>query len=826
MKRLFFSPTTGCALVVAVAACFAACSSSSSESADDAKARLERETGVSWAVDHPSPFVTHLHPLGGAPPALVNGKSADVAAREFFKNYSALFGFQNVDGELALDAVTPPDGIGVTHAQFHQQAGNAEVEGARLGVHFDAQGRISWIGTLYVPNLGALNTTPALDAAAALGRAQADTLARFPPGALGAPEATPPPTLTVVPSPSPVLSYRVKVSFIYREAFADPVPSGLDVPPLREVMNYHVDANSGAILDARSGLIPEDTAKGRGVLYYQKMDLTDTKQFPVLADGMGKWRMFRSGTDAATGLYARAAGAPIIASASLDPFDSIMPNQGSHVDAYSNFVKIDGYWRALGRKSWDDAGATIRLIVNDPNPALPNNAWWDGSDAFHFSANNPGGQILAQPLDVCGHEFQHAINQQLLALPHQDQTGALDESLADSFGEFIEHVYRPNAADNVVLGESQPPILRNLADPKATMQPDHMDDLRTGAFDSGYVHDNAGIPNKAWWLITIGGTHHGVTTTGIGWAAAEALYYSTLKARPPVSRFVDFATAMTEQATNLPGNVLDTVVCAWYAVGVLTQDGLQRGFPGVNCNTATDGGVDASRDMAGDAMDGSHDGAMDASRDGAMDAAPDGAGDGGMDAAVPDMGVCTPTAADFEGMQVKVNGIMGEFADATMTITKVVRIGSPMMYLGSFGGQEAGNPKPLSMDLPATATVFSFGDGNQPAGVVGFPAVFEGKNGANRNGRSNLIAVWQDGMKQWQWAWNVSGGSWMSNGSFPQWHEYQFVYDSRKPSMGRTRFDVFLGGGAMPSGWTFIRSAPTVASVTFAGNPACALPGQ
>ena len=171
-----------------------------------------------------------------------------------------------------------------------------------------------------------------------------------------------------------------------------------------------------------------------------------------------------------------------------------------------------------------------------------------------------------------------------------------------------------------------------------------------------------------------------------------------------------------------------------------------------------------------------------------------------------------PQASDFEGMTVHVDAT-AEFPASTMTITKVTLVGMPNQYVGTFGGPEAGNPS-LSGTLPMNAMVFEFGDNMQPAGVVGFPPVFNGKNFANRNGRSNLIAVWKDMVKGWQWVWNVSGGSYNSNGGFPQWHEYQFIYDSRLAANMRTRYDVYLGANAMAGGWNYIRTLPTVDVVT------------
>jgi hypothetical protein len=120
----------------------------------------------------------------------------------------------------------------------------------------------------------------------------------------------------------------------------------------------------------------------------------------------------------------------------------------------------------------------------------------------------------------------------------------------------------------------------------------------------------------------------------------------------------------------------------------------------------------------------------------------------------------------------------------------------------------------LSSTLPNNAQVYTFLDNAQPAGVVGFPSVFGASNFANRNGRSNLIAVWQDQNNKWQWVMNISGGSYTTGGGFPQWHEYQFIYDSRPTANPHNHYDVYLGANAMGSNFSFIRTAKTSVTVT------------
>jgi Zn-dependent metalloprotease len=57
---------------------------------------------------------------------------------------------------------------------------------------------------------------------------------------------------------------------------------------------------------------------------------------------------------------------------------------------------------------------------------------------------------------------------------------------------------------------------------------------------SGGVHINSGIPNKTAYLVTNGGSFHGISVAGIGVAKAEQIYYRTLvHYLTPYSTFID-----------------------------------------------------------------------------------------------------------------------------------------------------------------------------------------------------------------------------------------------------------------------------------------------
>jgi hypothetical protein len=99
-------------------------------------------------------------------------------------------------------------------------------------------------------------------------------------------------------------------------------------------------------------------------------------------------------------------------------------------DAYKFYSEIHG------RDSVDDNGmtlvATVRHCYNEPKPCPAiNSSWFDRHRQFLFA----NGGITD---DIVGHELTHAVTDYTSKLWSQWQSGAIDESLSDVWGEFID----------------------------------------------------------------------------------------------------------------------------------------------------------------------------------------------------------------------------------------------------------------------------------------------------------------------------------------------------------------------------------------------------
>ena len=205
---------------------------------------------------------------------------------------------------------------------------------------------------------------------------------------------------------------------------------------------------------------------------------------------------------------------------------------GCGVDAhYGATATYDYYKNTHGRNSYDGNNATITSTVHYSSNY--NNAFWNGSQMVY--GDGDGSTFIALvALDIVAHELTHAVTERTANLVYEKEPGALNESVSDIFGIMVDRDDWLIGEDSYTPGTSGD-ALRHLDDPTLGGQPDHYDDrLYPGSCtpsqynDYCGVHSNSGIPNKAAYLMIQGGTHGGVTVTGVGRAAVEDIWYRAL----------------------------------------------------------------------------------------------------------------------------------------------------------------------------------------------------------------------------------------------------------------------------------------------------------
>ncbi len=274
--------------------------------------------------------------------------------------------------------------------------------------------------------------------------------------------------------------------------------------------------------------------------------------------------------------------------------------QRAGVDAQYGAVKTFDYYQAIhGRNGIDGLGGPgttasaatgVPMIVSRVHfgtSGAYNNAFWFNNQMTYGDGNGTTFSPLVT-LDVAGHEMTHGVTEKTANLTYANESGALNEGMSDIFGAMVERYTRGGVVDSDTwkIGEqcytpaTAGDALRYMANTHGNGtqtsggNPDHYSERYTGTADSGGVHTNSGILNKAFYLSAVGGTHHltGVTTVGMGAADAERIYYRGLSVYMTAgTNFAAARTALLNAATDLFGSSstqYNTIATAWCAVGV------------------------------------------------------------------------------------------------------------------------------------------------------------------------------------------------------------------------------------------------------------------
>ena len=254
------------------------------------------------------------------------------------------------------------------------------------------------------------------------------------------------------------------------------------------------------------------------------------------------------------------------------------------VSAHHNASVAFEYYQAThNRNSINGQGGRILSIINvtDEDSTDFDNAVWNGA-AMLYGNGNRAFSSLARSLDVGGHEMTHGVISSTANLEYRNESGAINESMADVFGVLIER-----EIDDWQLGEDvvnrnvfTSGALRDMSDPHnggtslgdRGFQPKHMDEVYTGSEDNGGVHVNSGIANYAFYLFA--------TNENVGLEKAEQIYYQALtNYLTAFSQFVDLRIAVVQSAEDLYGADGAEVVAAkaaFDAVGITEGTGTEQ----------------------------------------------------------------------------------------------------------------------------------------------------------------------------------------------------------------------------------------------------------
>ncbi|MCC3774111.1 M4 family metallopeptidase [Streptomyces sp. UNOB3_S3] len=179
------------------------------------------------------------------------------------------------------------------------------------------------------------------------------------------------------------------------------------------------------------------------------------------------------------------------------------------VDAHWAAGRVYDYYKSVhGRDSLDGRGMAINSMVGVTYYGTPYvNAFWDGTKMV-YGGGDAEYRPFSAALDVVGHEMTHGVVENSANLVYAGQSGALNEAIADYFGNAIDtdaHGTPMDSPEAGLLGEG----LCRTKSPRACATRD-MNDGRTTSksflgvdfgTDNGGVHLNSTIFSGALWDI-------------------------------------------------------------------------------------------------------------------------------------------------------------------------------------------------------------------------------------------------------------------------------------------------------------------------------------
>ncbi|MFF4732791.1 M4 family metallopeptidase [Streptomyces mirabilis] len=415
----------------------------------------------------------------------------------WLNDHAALFGVSGFSGKLAKDTqrTATKDTTGDRHVWYDQTVNGVPVYGARLGIHTDPTGKkVTGVSNGFRQDLaGPASTTPSVTKEAATATAS---------------KALPHSSLAT----SPALVVYAAAAKANESAAASLV--------------WQVDLTDK---DGVSGRYFVDALEKGRILGYES--LTESALNRVVLD-----MQHTTASVGNTGIkVGRIEGGFPSGDADTD-------------DAFDQTGNVYSYYNGrFHRDGIDDEGSDLVSRVH--YGVEYKNAFWSSStENMTF-----GDGMLSQ--DVTGHELTHGVTSHTANLEYSFESGALNESISDFFGEMTE--YYSTGSNDWLLGtdlKAMKPI-RSMRDPHMFNQPATMSEYQQTCNDNGGVHLNSGIPNLAFYRLT----------DQLGKSGAENVIYRALtQYLTPTSTFADAYAATVSASSELFGaNSLQTSATKW-----------------------------------------------------------------------------------------------------------------------------------------------------------------------------------------------------------------------------------------------------------------------
>lgn len=179
-----------------------------------------------------------------------------------------------------------------------------------------------------------------------------------------------------------------------------------------------------------------------------------------------------------------------------------------HINAlFGAIIYYDFLFRIFGRVGIFNASHSMVSFVNIDMT----NAFYYAGQMFYGNGDSDFSPLTT--VDICCHEMTHGLVEQTIGLQYSGESGAIDESIADIFGTFMEfYINSPVDVPDWTIGEEcTKPAIRSMSDPLSFYNPD----VYKGRYwvntsdtsesnDYGGVHTNSGVLNFLCYICVCG----------------------------------------------------------------------------------------------------------------------------------------------------------------------------------------------------------------------------------------------------------------------------------------------------------------------------------
>ncbi|MBU4366115.1 MAG: M4 family metallopeptidase [Verrucomicrobia bacterium] len=539
---------------------------------------------IEWNTGLGTPFSIRGKDLGArqtfsAGRGLQTARSArpEANAIAVLDNLSGIMGIREAQHEFAAKQAQG-DTLGFRHVRADQTYQGLKVFGGEVIVHFNQEGAAYQVNGRYVPDI-AVDVNPQITSDDAMRLATADL------AGLG--------KRSVAPLRQPEL-----VVFAYKTEPRLAYALTMTCEPITEnAWRYWIDAQDDRVLlryndvkfattNITGAILAGEEVTTNMVTVTNCIALTGTN---YLKNTNWLWQIHNASANtsyvdhAATTIDTNSI-ATNIAFRTSDPWT---PEDRTEMSAAVNLDHVQQYFSSVHHRISYSNGAMANVYVHYGSN-YANAFWYPPGQAFFFGDGDGTTANSLAVLDVCGHEFTHAVTEYSANLIYAYESGALNESFSDIFGACVEFAsqldnsanYPDKAAGTAdwLIGEDcipysdallAPIAIRDMRNPgnSSTVgldgkQPSLYNGAYwyTGAGDNGGVHINSGVQNYFFYLLSDG-------SAGIGVTNAAQIAYRTLTVY--CSQYTDYTDirAAWMSAAELNSAWTSAVAWAWDQVG-------------------------------------------------------------------------------------------------------------------------------------------------------------------------------------------------------------------------------------------------------------------